>query len=110
MKFIDVFTGICASIHDARVWRLSDIKNMIGHDSGRYFPQHSHLLGDSAYPISYYMFTPYRDNGYLNNVQHNYNTKLAKIRVIIEKTFGLLKGRFRKLKYVYMYICLHVQI
>lgn len=103
MKFIDVFTGICGSVHDARVWQLSDIKNMIEEDIERYFPQNSHLLADSAYPLSHYMLTPYRDNGHLNNIQHNYNTQLSKTRVIIERTFGMLKGRFRKLKYVYMY-------
>ncbi|XP_039307618.1 putative nuclease HARBI1 isoform X2 [Solenopsis invicta] len=103
MKFIDVFTGICGSVHDARVWRLSDIKNLIDHDRERYFPQRSHLLADSAYPLSYNMLTPYRDNGHLNAIQHNYNTKLSKTRVIIERTFGILKERFRKLKYVYMY-------
>lgn len=26
LRFIDVFTGICGSVHDARVWRLSDIR------------------------------------------------------------------------------------
>jgi len=103
MKFIDVFTGICGSVHDARVWRLSDIKNMIDHDVERYFPHHGHLLADSAYSLSYYMLTPYRDNGHLNDMQHNYNTKLSKTRVTIERTFGILKGQFRKLKYVYMY-------
>lgn len=103
MQFIDVFVGICGSVHDARVWRLSDIKNMIDHDVERYFPQHGHLLADSAYPLLHYMLTPYRDNGHLNNVQLNYNTKLSKTRIIIERAFGILKGRFRKLKYVYMY-------
>ncbi|XP_032689885.1 putative nuclease HARBI1 [Odontomachus brunneus] len=68
MKFIDVFTGICGSVHDARVWRLSDIRNMIEHDVGRYFPQQGHLLADSAYPLLHYMLTPYRDNGHLNHV------------------------------------------
>lgn len=103
MKFIDIFTGICGSVHDARVWRLSDIKHMIDYDVERYFPQHSHLLADSAYSLSYNMLTPYRDNGHLNHTQHNYNTKLSKTRVIIERAFGILKGRFRKLKYMYLY-------
>lgn len=103
MKFIDIYTGICGSVHDVRVWQLSDIKHMIDHNVQRYFPHNSHLLADSAYPLSYYVLTPYRDNGHLNNIQHNYNRKLSKTRVIIERAFGLLKGRFRRLKYVYMY-------
>lgn len=103
MKFIDVFTGICGSVHDARVWRLSDIRNIIEHNTERYFPHNTHLLADSAYPLLQYMLIPYRDNGHLNHMQRNYNTKLSKTRVTIERTFGILKGRFRKLKYVYMY-------
>ncbi|XP_066585431.1 putative nuclease HARBI1 [Prorops nasuta] len=57
---------------------------------------------DSAYPLSNYLLTPYRDNGHLNDMQHNYNTKLSKTRVVIERAFGMLKGRFRKLKFVYV--------
>jgi len=55
MKFIDVFMGICGS--DSRVWRLSDIKNMIDYDVKRYFPQYGHLLADSAYPLSHYAYS-----------------------------------------------------
>lgn len=103
MKFIDVFTGVCGSVHDARVWRLSDIQQMINHDIGRYFPLNSHLLADSAYPLLRYMLIPYRDNGHLNDIQINFNTKLSSTRVTIERAFGILKGRFRKLKYMYLH-------
>lgn len=103
LKFIDVFTGICGSVHDARVWRLSDIATLIAQDENRYFQNQYHLLADSAYPLSNYMLTPYRDNGHLTNVQRRFNTKLSKTRVVIERAFGTLKGRFRKLKYIYMY-------
>jgi len=103
LKFIDVFTGICGSVHDARVWRLSDIGTLIAQDEHRYFQNQYHLLADSAYPLSNYILTPYRDNGHLTNVQRRYNTKLSKTRVVIERAFGTLKGRFRKLKYIYMY-------
>ncbi|XP_012057694.1 PREDICTED: uncharacterized protein LOC105620827, partial [Atta cephalotes] len=62
------YIGICGSIHDARIKRLSDIKTLMEHDI---------------------------DNGHLNCIRHN-NNKLSKIRVIIERAFGMLKGRFRK--------------
>lgn len=60
------------------------------------------LLADSAYLLSDYILTPYRDNGHLNNIQR-FNTKHSKTRVVIERAFGTLNGRFRKLKYIYMY-------
>jgi len=103
LKFIDVFTGICGSVHDARVWRLSDIETLIAQDENIYFQNQYHLLADSAYPLSNYMLTPYRDNGHLTNVQSRFNTIHSRTRVVIERAFGMLKGRFRKLKYIYMY-------
>ncbi|XP_066600764.1 putative nuclease HARBI1 [Prorops nasuta] len=103
MKFINVFAGYCGSVHDARVWELSDIKKLIDEDVNMYFPQNTHLLGDSAYPLSKYLLTPYKDNGHLSDVQKNYKKKLSATRIIIERTFGLFKARFRKLRFVYMY-------
>jgi len=35
-------------------------------------------------------------------VQVNFNTKLSKMRQVIERAFALLKGRFRRLKYLHM--------
>ncbi|XP_018364042.1 PREDICTED: putative nuclease HARBI1 isoform X1 [Trachymyrmex cornetzi] len=92
LKFIDVFTGMCGSVHDAIVWRLSDIATLIAQDENRYFQNQYHLLADSAYPLSNYMLTPYRDNSHLNNVQRRFNTTLSRTRVVIERTFGMLKG------------------
>lgn len=103
LKFIDVFIGMCGSVHDARVWDLSDIKRLTAANNHRYFNEFYHLLADSAYPLSNRMLTSYRDNGHLDRLKINYNRKHARTRVIIERVFGLLTGRFRKLKYVYMY-------
>ncbi|XP_066582413.1 putative nuclease HARBI1 [Prorops nasuta] len=102
-KFIDVFTGYCGSVHDARVWQNSKIKLVIDNECDRYFPNNTHLLGDSAYPLYKILLTPYKDNGHLNEIQINYNRKFCSTRMIIERTFGLLKGRFRKLNYIYMF-------
>lgn len=103
LRFLNVFTGMCGSVHDARVWRLSDIRQLITYNENRHFQNQYHLLGDSAYPLSKYLLTPHRDNGHLNELQRNFNTKLSQTRVVIERAFGILKGRFRKLKYVHMY-------
>lgn len=103
LKFIDVFAGICGSVHDSRVWYMSDIKHLIVNNDNRYFQDYYYIIGDAAYPLSNRLLTPYRDNGHLQPWQINYNTKHAKTRVIIERAFGMLLGRFRKLKYVYAY-------
>ncbi|KAL6257823.1 hypothetical protein P5V15_011417 [Pogonomyrmex californicus] len=73
--------GICGSVHDAKIWHLSDIRTFITQDENRYFQNQYHLLADSR----------------------RFDTKHSKTRVVIECTFGTLKGRFRKLKYIYMY-------
>ncbi|XP_066601197.1 putative nuclease HARBI1 [Prorops nasuta] len=102
-KFIDVFIGYCGSVHDARVWQYSHIKELIDNDNERYCPKNSHLIGDSAYPLTKVLLTPYKDNGHLTDVQINYNRKLSSTRMVIERTFGLLKCRWRKLNYIYMF-------
>lgn len=103
LKFIHIFTGICGSVHDSRVWNMSDIKHLITENDYRYFKNYYYLIGDAAYPLSNRMLTPYRDNGHLQQWQRIYNTKHSKTRVVIERAFGMLLGRFRKLKYVYAY-------
>lgn len=93
--FIRCNTGEVGSVHDACVYRRSGLLEML---NGINIPQDGHLLGDSAYPLSTKLLTPFKDNGHLTEIQKNYNKKHSKIRVIIEQSFGLLKGRFRRLK------------
>lgn len=44
--------------------------------------------------------TPYKDNGHLTEQQKTYNHLHSSTRMVIERAFALLKGRFRRLKYV----------
>ncbi|KAK5648280.1 hypothetical protein RI129_003172 [Pyrocoelia pectoralis] len=80
--FVDVFTGTPGKIHDSRVFDLSPISKEIP----TIFEKKYHLLGDSAYSIREYLLTPYRDYGNLTNE-----------KILFNKKFGLLKGRFRQL-------------
>lgn len=59
-----------------------------------------HLIGDSAYPLLCSLMMPFRDNGHLTRSEIIYNIKLSSIRSIIERAFGLLKTKFRRLKYL----------
>ncbi|XP_011859952.1 PREDICTED: putative nuclease HARBI1 isoform X2 [Vollenhovia emeryi] len=92
-RFIDVFTGIPAKIHDARVLKLSDINDDLRRICDRKF----HILGDAAYPIREWLLIPYRDYGNLSDKQRQFNKQFCATRVLIENAFGLLKNRFRQL-------------
>ncbi len=61
-----------------------------------------HLLGDSAYPLSTSLIARYRDNGHLSQRQKKLNTLHSSTRVVIERAFGLLKGKWSRLKYLPM--------
>ena len=98
MRFVNCYTGWPGSVHDSRVLKNSDFfLHMRNEDK---FPCNSYLLGDSAYPLETWMMTPYRDNGHLTNQQRRYNYIHSSSRMVIERAFALLKGRFRRLKYL----------
>lgn len=104
LSLIDFFKliGYPGSVHDSRVFRISDIAKKI--QTGAVpFTRDSHLLGDSGYINMEYLLTPYKDNGFLNEIQKNYNYIHSSTRVIVEQAIGLWKGRFRILRYINMY-------
>lgn len=52
------------------------------------------LLGDSGYPLEPWVITPFRSTTENSN-ESFFNAQHSKGRSIIERTFGLLKARFR---------------
>ncbi|KAK5647945.1 hypothetical protein RI129_002837 [Pyrocoelia pectoralis] len=97
-RFINVFCGEPGSLHDARVFKRSPLYRRITENN---LQLNNHfLVGDSAYPTTLpWLITPYKDNGKLTREQHTFNYKHSSTRVIVQNAFGLLKGRFRRLRF-----------
>ena len=55
-----------------------------------------HIIGDSAYPNSNHLITPYKTTrgAKLTDVHKKFNTHLASKRAVIERAFALLGLRF----------------
>lgn len=86
------------SVHDSRVFRLSSLQEYINNPIK--FPNNTHLIGDAAYALHKHLLVPYPNNGHLTQSQKNYNFCHSSTRMVIERAFGLLKGRFRSLLHV----------
>lgn len=95
-RFIDVFCGEPGSLHDARLLRRSALYARNMENPG--FMSDFFLLGDSAYPNLDWIITPFSDTGFLSEEQKLFNKRISSKRVVVENAFGLLKGRFRRLK------------
>lgn len=98
MQFINVYCDEPGSLHDARVLRRSPLYNVANENKEMLFPQNTFIIGDSAYPSLSWLVPPFRNNGHLTPQQTEFNYMLSSTRMIVEKTFGLLKGRFRRIK------------
>jgi hypothetical protein len=100
-KFIDCYIGEVGSVHDSTMLKRSDFHQKLSNNELG-LSNDEHLLGDKAYPLEINLLTPYKENGRLTQRHRNFNTRLSKSRVTIERAFGLLKGRFRRLRYLDM--------
>jgi hypothetical protein len=104
-KFTSVNIGWPGSVHDARVFANSAIARL--GFAGRLLPNTRRLinnvpvppviLGDSAYPLCSWLLTPYKDYGNMTPEQRKFNKKHSSARMVIEGSFGRLKGRWRRL-------------
>ena len=95
LSFTNIFVGFPGRVHDSRVLSNSPL-----FDNGHEVCHPYHLLGDSAYPNISWILTPFRNNQQLTNQMTRYNTAHSSCRILIEQAFGMLKGRFRRLKYL----------
>lgn len=96
MLIRDAYTGWPGCTHDARVLRNSSLFDKA--ENGQNVTQGKFIVGDSAYPLRNWLVTPFRDNGRLNAQQRRFNQRLSSARQVVERVFGHLKGRFRRLR------------
>ncbi|XP_036140521.1 protein ANTAGONIST OF LIKE HETEROCHROMATIN PROTEIN 1-like isoform X2 [Monomorium pharaonis] len=99
MKFTNIYCGQPGSLHDARVLRKSVLYNSANEHREVIFPNEKFIIGDSAYPSLQWLVPPFRDNGYLTPHQTEFNFIHSSTRMVVEKAFGYLKGRFRRIKF-----------
>ncbi|XP_046443884.1 putative nuclease HARBI1 [Daphnia pulex] len=98
LKFTSVSTGWPGSMHDARVFANSELGQTL---QERLAGTDYHLIGDLAYPLSERLLKSYRRAG-ANEEQKLFNCTLNCDRSSIERAFARLKGKFRRLKFLYM--------
>ena len=76
ITFIDA--GFPGSAHDSRVFRSSTLGKTLMSQPRQLLPSTSyHILGDSGFPLSTHLLTPYKDYGALTHTQRKCNTKLT---------------------------------
>lgn len=102
MKFWDVNIGQPGRVHDSRVLSLSSLFDHM--QANDILPQWTEvfedvnvplfLLGDKAYPMLPWIVKPYPDRG-LNAEQVSFNYRQSQARMVVERAFGRLKGRWR---------------
>jgi len=98
MSFIDISVGWPGSLHDARIFRLSAIGQMLETDG----LQNYHILGDTAYPVKPYLVMPFCDTRDFSADECHFNTIQSASRTIIQCAFARVNRKFRRLKYLDM--------
>ncbi|XP_053382894.1 putative nuclease HARBI1 [Mercenaria mercenaria] len=87
MRFTDIVTKWPGSQHDASIFDSCGLKQYL--ENG----QISGHLGDSGYPLRKYLITPKLNP--VTEAEMRYSRAHFNGRIIVERTFGVLKSRFR---------------
>ncbi|XP_066596925.1 putative nuclease HARBI1 [Prorops nasuta] len=104
MKFTYIYCGEPGSYHDARVLRRSELYHEAMNHCEALFPNETFILGDSAYRTLTWLVPPFKDNGAFTEQQKQFNFSHSSTRIVIERAFGFLKSKFRKLKFFNEYM------
>lgn len=97
MRFQYVSAKYPGSVHDSRVFKKSNIFRDFDTLNWRPF-RNAVILGDSGYPLKDYLIVPFLRPE--NSQQRRFNRAHKSTRRLIECAFGILKERFRCLKFL----------
>ncbi|KAM9143899.1 uncharacterized protein ACDP82_007612 [Pangshura tecta] len=100
-RFTDINAGRSGKVHDAHIFQNTGLYRKL--HSGTFFPDQKIpmgdvempivILGDPAYPLLPWLMKPY--TGKLDSSKERFNNRLSRCRMIVERAFGRLKGRWR---------------
>ncbi|XP_062406915.1 putative nuclease HARBI1 [Sardina pilchardus] len=105
--FTDLFVGRPGRMHDAHIFANSHLFKKVEDEQGGYlFPREVsrtvngveipvHIIGDPAYPLRKWLMKGFTNQQALTKQEQNYNGHLNSARMVAEKSFGRLKGRWR---------------
>ena len=90
----DLVSGAAGSNHDSSVFFASKLYKRIM--DGDIVGGNDFLLADSGYRCLRFLITPYDfRSGFITPMQERFNLAHSRARVVVERTFGLVKGRYR---------------
>eukprot|EP00111_Clytia_hemisphaerica_P014454 TCONS_00042557-protein len=58
------------------------------------------FIGDAAYPLAVRMITPFRISDSMTAQQKRFNFTQSSARCVVERAFGIMKSRFRRLQFI----------
>ncbi|GAV05984.1 hypothetical protein RvY_16028 [Ramazzottius varieornatus] len=89
-----VFVGFCGSVHDMKVYSNSRLASL----TSKLFTPGESMLADCAHTMSAVAVSSYKRPSSLVADNEQFNFYLASIRIRVEHTIGILKGRFPSLQ------------
>ncbi|KAF2880044.1 hypothetical protein ILUMI_26113 [Ignelater luminosus] len=96
LLFIDIYTGQPGSVHDATLFKKSNLYNRISTNNID-FSNNTHIIGDKAYPLATYLMVPYKDNGNLTPREKNFNLILIMSATILHNLCILCDDKVEEL-------------
>ena len=100
--FTNIYIGWPGSIHDARVFKNSNLYRK--GQNGSLDPTTGKIingvkvplvvLGDPVYPLLPWLMKPYTANGRLTPAAKTFNYRLSRARIVVENAFGRLRSRW----------------